>query len=149
MNSCFNVIYFGKKHDIFYVIVRKSLVSVVASELVLVVVQLALDFLSNDAVVSVQAQSASWWAWSTWSTSVTLWAWNTLLTVDTITTWLAWSTLVTWSASNTAITGITWESVLAWSTVVTWAAWLARSPGFPFRPGLPGAPGGPQRPGLP
>merc|ERR1719219_2589433 len=117
MNSCFNVIYFGKKHDIFYVIVRKSLVSVVASELVLVVVQLALDFLSNDAVVSVQAQSASRWAWSAWSTAVTLWAWDTLLTVDTVTTWLTWSTLVTWCASNTAITGIPWESVLAWSTV--------------------------------
>lgn len=101
-----------------------SLVSVVASEDVSVVVQFALDFLSDDAVVSAQAQSASWWTWSTWSAGVTLSTWSTLLAVDTVATCLTWLTWSTWGAWSTAIATVAWEAVLAWLTIVTWLAWL-------------------------
>lgn len=88
----------------------------------LIAAQLVLNFLSDDTVVSAQAQSTSWWAWSTSATLVTLWTWSTLLAVDTVAAWLTLWTLTTLLTWATAVAHVTWE---AWLTVFAWVTWLA------------------------
>lgn len=116
----------------------------IASELVWVRLKLLLDLVTDDVLVSVQADSATgwsletlvtswtWWAWwslsavhtidTTW-THLTLWAWGTIGTAGTGITSVTWLTLVTWSASSTLLAWLTWLTVLAWVTGGTGWAW--------------------------
>lgn len=103
----------------------------IASEHVWVVLELSLDLLSDDTLVLVQADGASWWSLKTSLTSWTWWAWWSLSAVDTADTSWTVRTLWTWRAwltGGTGITSNTWSTSSAWGTwltLLTSSAWLA------------------------
>lgn len=128
-----------------------SSVVVIASEDVWVGSQFSLDFLSDDMLVAVEADSASWWTWSTSWTHFTIWTWWTLSAWNTRdTSWTVWTfwtggtiwtfstgitnqtwftsgTWLTWSANWTAVT---WPSVQAWVTWSTLWTWVTSFTGW-------------------
>lgn len=104
----------------------------------LVASQFSGDLFSNDVLVAVQADSASWWTWSASWTQFSVWAWWTLSTVDTGDTFwtvLASGTGGTVSASGTSVTnktvfasctclsGGTFVTAVTWITVHAWVTW--------------------------